>query len=143
VREEAIRAIATRSLRSPSSIPPHAPTGRSDLRHYPSPAPVQALQRRPCPAFSCVRAGREHAVGSASPNPETRIVGDQQVGAYKRSTAEVRSTVIDDDGVAVSLTIPRQKGETDLRRPWRRHARSAPFLQGLLEPATPSGSGLY
>jgi L-lactate utilization protein LutB len=99
--------------------------------------------RRPCPAFSCVRAGREHAVGSASPNPETRIVGDQQVGAYKRSTAEVRSTVIDDDGVAVSLTIPRQKGETDLRRPWRRHARSAPFLQGLLEPATRSGSGLY
>ena len=32
----------------------------------------------------------------------------------ERSTAEVRSTVIEDDGVAVPLTIPRQKGETDL-----------------------------
>jgi hypothetical protein len=32
----------------------------------------------------------------------------------ERSTAEVRTTVIDDDGVAVPLTIPRQKGETDL-----------------------------
>jgi len=32
----------------------------------------------------------------------------------ERSTAEVRSTVIEDDGVAGPLTIPRQKGETDL-----------------------------
>ena len=32
----------------------------------------------------------------------------------ERSTAEVRGPVIDDDGVAVPLTIPRQKGETDL-----------------------------
>ncbi len=36
------------------------------------------------------------------------------LGVRERSTAEVRSTVIDDDGVAVPLTIPRQKGETDL-----------------------------
>jgi hypothetical protein len=35
-------------------------------------------------------------------------------GVRERSTAEVRTTVIDDDGVAVPLTIPRQKGETDL-----------------------------
>ena len=36
------------------------------------------------------------------------------LGVRERSTAEVRTTVIDDDGVAVPLTIPRQKGETDL-----------------------------
>jgi len=39
---------------------------------------------------------------------------DYILGLRERSTAEVRSTVIDDDGVAVPLTIPRQKGETDL-----------------------------
>jgi transposase len=39
---------------------------------------------------------------------------DYILGVRERSTAEVRSTVIDDDGVAVPLTIPRQKGETDL-----------------------------
>jgi hypothetical protein len=32
----------------------------------------------------------------------------------ERSIAEVRSTVITDDGVAVPLTIPRQKGATEL-----------------------------
>jgi hypothetical protein len=31
-------------------------------------------------------------------------------GLRERSTTEVRSTVIDDDGVAVPLIIPRQKG---------------------------------
>jgi transposase len=36
------------------------------------------------------------------------------LGVRERSTAEVRSTVIEDDGVPVPLTIPRQKGETDL-----------------------------
>jgi hypothetical protein len=39
---------------------------------------------------------------------------DYILGVRERSTAEVRTTVIDDDGVAVPLTIPRQKGETDL-----------------------------
>jgi Transposase DDE domain len=39
---------------------------------------------------------------------------DYILGVRERSTAEVRSTVIDDDGVAVPLTIPRQNGETDL-----------------------------
>jgi hypothetical protein len=39
---------------------------------------------------------------------------DYILGVRERSTAEVRSTVIEDDGVAVPLTIPRQKGETDL-----------------------------
>lgn len=36
------------------------------------------------------------------------------LGVRERSTADVRSTVLDDDGVPVPLSIPRQKGETDL-----------------------------
>jgi hypothetical protein len=36
------------------------------------------------------------------------------LGVRERSTPEVRSTVIDDDGVAIPLRIPRQKGQTDL-----------------------------
>jgi Transposase DDE domain len=39
---------------------------------------------------------------------------DYILGVRERSTAEVRTTVIEDDGVAVPLSIPRQKGETDL-----------------------------
>jgi hypothetical protein len=45
--------------------------------------------------------------------PEAQGI-DYILGVRERSTAEVRSTVIDDDGVVVPLTIPRQKGETDL-----------------------------
>jgi len=36
------------------------------------------------------------------------------LGVRERSTAEVRTSVIEDDGRAVPLTIPRQKGETAL-----------------------------
>jgi transposase len=36
------------------------------------------------------------------------------LGVRERSTKEVRTEVIDDDGVTVPLTIPRQKGETQL-----------------------------
>ena len=39
---------------------------------------------------------------------------DYILGVRERSTAEVRTEVIDDDGVAVPLTVPRQKGETQL-----------------------------
>jgi hypothetical protein len=39
---------------------------------------------------------------------------DYILAVRERSTAEVRTTVIDDDGVTVPLSIPRQKGETDL-----------------------------
>jgi hypothetical protein len=39
---------------------------------------------------------------------------DYILGVRERSTAEVRTEVIDDDGIAVPLTIPRQKGETQL-----------------------------
>jgi hypothetical protein len=39
---------------------------------------------------------------------------DYILGVRERSTREVREDVIDDDGVAVPLAIPRQKGETQL-----------------------------
>jgi len=39
---------------------------------------------------------------------------DYILGVRERGTREVREDVIDDDGVAVPLTIPRQKGETQL-----------------------------
>jgi hypothetical protein len=39
---------------------------------------------------------------------------DYILGARERSTSEVRDMVIDDDGVAVPLLIPRQKGATEL-----------------------------
>ena len=39
---------------------------------------------------------------------------DYILGARERSSTEVRETVLHDDGAAVPLTIPRQRGETDL-----------------------------
>jgi hypothetical protein len=39
---------------------------------------------------------------------------DYILGVRERGTAEVRGEVLDDDGIAVPLTIPRQKGETQL-----------------------------
>lgn len=39
---------------------------------------------------------------------------DYILGARERSSKEVRETVLHDDGATVPLTIPRQKGETDL-----------------------------
>ena len=39
---------------------------------------------------------------------------DYILGARERSTTEIRKTVLDDDGVAVPLLIPRQKGATEL-----------------------------
>jgi hypothetical protein len=39
---------------------------------------------------------------------------DYILGVRERATGEVRETVLDDDGIAVPLTIPRQKGETQL-----------------------------
>jgi hypothetical protein len=62
---------------------------------------------------ACVVADR--GMISAATIAEFEAQGiDYILGVRERSTAEVRSTVIDDDGVAVPLTIPRQKGETDL-----------------------------
>jgi Transposase DDE domain len=39
---------------------------------------------------------------------------DYILGARERSTTEIRKTVLEDDGVAVPLLIPRQKGATEL-----------------------------
>jgi hypothetical protein len=39
---------------------------------------------------------------------------DYILGVRERSSKEVRETVLEDDGVAVPLIIPRQKGETEL-----------------------------
>jgi transposase len=39
---------------------------------------------------------------------------DYILGARERSSKEVRETVLHDDGATVPLTIPRQRGETDL-----------------------------
>jgi hypothetical protein len=39
---------------------------------------------------------------------------DYILGARERTLREIRETVLEDDGVAVPLVIPRQKGETDL-----------------------------
>ena len=39
---------------------------------------------------------------------------DYILGVRERTLREIRQTVLEDDGVAVPLVIPRQKGETDL-----------------------------
>ena len=64
-------------------------------------------------ARACVVADRGMISAAAIAGLEAQGI-DYILGVRERSTAEVRSTVIDDDGVAVPLTIPRQKGETDL-----------------------------
>jgi hypothetical protein len=39
---------------------------------------------------------------------------DYILGVRERSTKEVRTEVIEDDGVTIPLVIPRQRGETQL-----------------------------
>ncbi len=50
---------------------------------------------------------------------------DYILGARERSTAEVRSTVIEDDGVAVPLTIPPPEGRDRPCRQGRRSGRAS------------------
>jgi hypothetical protein len=74
---------------------------------------VERLRTRFGIRRACVVADR--GMISAATIAELEAQGtDYILGVRERSTAEVRSTVIDDDGVAVPLTIPRQNGETDL-----------------------------
>jgi hypothetical protein len=74
---------------------------------------VERLRTRFGIARACVVADR--GMISAATIAELEAQGiDYILGVRERSTAEVRTTVIDDDGVTVPLTIPRQKGETDL-----------------------------
>jgi hypothetical protein len=74
---------------------------------------VARLRTRFAISRACVVADRGMISAATIAGLEAQDI-DYILGVRERSTAEVRSTVIDDDGVAVPLTIPRQKGETDL-----------------------------
>jgi hypothetical protein len=74
---------------------------------------VERLRTRFGIGRACVVADRGTISAATIAGLEAQGI-DYILGVRERSTAEVRSTVIDDDGVAVPLTIPRRKGETDL-----------------------------
>jgi hypothetical protein len=74
---------------------------------------VERLRTRFGISRACVVADRGVISAATIAGLEAQGI-DYILGVRERSTTEVRSTVIDDDGVAVPLTIPRQKGETDL-----------------------------
>ena len=74
---------------------------------------VQRLRERFGIAQVCVVADR--GMISAATIAALEKAGLEYIlGVRERSTKEVRTEVIEDDGVAVPLTIPRQKGETQL-----------------------------
>jgi DDE family transposase len=74
---------------------------------------VERLRTRFGIGRACIVADRGMISAATIAGLEARGI-DYILGVRERSTAEVRSTVIEDDGVTVPLTIPRQKGETDL-----------------------------
>ena len=74
---------------------------------------VQRLRSRFGVDRACVVADRGMISAATIAALEARKI-DYILGARERSTKEVRETVLHDDGAAVPLTIPRQKGETDL-----------------------------
>jgi hypothetical protein len=74
---------------------------------------VERLRSRFGIARACVVADRGMISAATIAGLEAQGI-EYILGVRERSTAEVRSTVITDDGVAVPLTIPRQKGETEL-----------------------------
>jgi hypothetical protein len=62
---------------------------------------------------ACIVADR--GMISAATMAELEAKGVEYIlGVRERSTGEVRNDVLEDDGVAVPLAIPRQKGETQL-----------------------------
>jgi Transposase DDE domain len=75
------------------------------------------LVERLCSRFgverACIVADRGMISAATIAALEARKI-DYILGARERSSKEVRETVLHDDGAAVPLTIPRQKGETDL-----------------------------
>jgi hypothetical protein len=74
---------------------------------------VQRLRERFGIAQVCVVADR--GMISATTIAALEKAGIEYIlGVRERSIKEVRTEVIEDDGVAVPLTIPRQKGETQL-----------------------------
>jgi len=74
---------------------------------------VERLRKRFGVDRACIVADRGMISAATIAALEARKI-DYILGARERSTKEVRETVLHDDGAAVPLTIPRQKGETDL-----------------------------
>jgi hypothetical protein len=75
---------------------------------------IERLRTRFGISRTCIVAGsRDDQCRHQSPSSRRRAI-DYVLGVGERSTAEVRTTVIDDDGVAVPLTIPRQKARPTL-----------------------------
>jgi transposase len=62
---------------------------------------------------ACVVADRGMISAATIAALETQGI-DYILGVRERTLREIRQTVLEDDGVAVPLVIPRQKGETDL-----------------------------
>ena len=74
---------------------------------------VERLRRRFGVRRACVVADR--GMISAATIAALEVQGiDYILGVRERTLREIRQTVLEDDGVAVPLVIPRQKGETDL-----------------------------
>jgi hypothetical protein len=74
---------------------------------------VERLRNRFGVERACVVADRGMISAATIAALEARKI-DYILGARERSSKEVRESVLHDDGAAVPLTIPRQKGETDL-----------------------------
>lgn len=74
---------------------------------------VERLRRRFGVGRICVVADRGMISAGTIAAFEAEGI-DYILGVRERSSKEVRERVLDDDGVAVPLVIPRQKGETEL-----------------------------
>ena len=74
---------------------------------------VRRLKERFGIKRACIVADRGMISAATIANLEANGI-DYILGVRERSTREVREDVIDDDGVAVPLVIPRQKGQTQL-----------------------------
>ena len=85
---------------------------------------VERLQKRFGVKKACVVADRGMISAATITALEERGIG-YILGVRERSVREVREQVIEDDGVAVPLVIPRQKGHTQL-------VRSIQSYRGLL-----------
>jgi hypothetical protein len=74
---------------------------------------VARLRRRFGVDRACIVADRGMISAATIAALEAQKI-DYILGARERSTKELRETVLHDDGATVPLTIPRQKGRTDL-----------------------------
>jgi hypothetical protein len=74
---------------------------------------VERLRNRFGVERACLVADRGMISAATIAALEARKI-DYILGARERSSKEVRESVLHDDGAAVPLTIPRQKGATDL-----------------------------